>query len=268
MVSELTFGYSPCPNDTFMFNAIAQGTAGMDGYQLKPVLRDVETLNALAMDAVLDISKVSFYAWLKVKENYRLLSRGAAMGFGCGPMLIARRSLTKADISDCRVVLPGRWTTANLLFQLWAPEAQKVLFASYDRIFDTLASDQADCGVIIHESRFTFESAGFKPVVDLGAWWEGKTAMPIPLGGIVAKKCLGDPLIDKIDGAIHSSIAKAKSRPEKTLPYVRRHAQEMEETVLKAHIQTFVNDFSLAMTQKGVQAIETLERMAREAGVL
>jgi 1,4-dihydroxy-6-naphthoate synthase len=268
VVSELTLGYSPCPNDTFMFNAIAQGTTGIDGYRLKPVLHDVETLNGLAMDAVLDISKVSFYAWLKVKENYRLLSSGAAMGFGCGPMLIARRSLTKADIPHCRVVLPGRWTTANLLFQLWAPDAQTVSFTTYDRIFDALAAGQADCGVIIHESRFTFESAGFKPVMDLGAWWEETTALPIPLGGIVAKKRLGGPLIDEIDDAIQTSIEQARSSPEKTLSYVRQHAQELEETVLTAHIRTFVNDFSLTMTPKGARAIETLESMAREAGVL
>ena len=268
MVSELTLGYSPCPNDTFMFNAIAQGTAGIDGCRLKPVLHDVETLNKLAMDGVLDISKVSFYAYLKVKETYRLLSSGAAMGFGCGPVLIARRSLKKVDIPHCRVVLPGRWTTANLLFQLWAPDAQKVSFSTYDRIFEILASDQADCGVIIHESRFTFESAGFKPVVDLGAWWEEKTDLPIPLGGIVAQKRLGDPLIEKIDEAIHSSIQQARLNPEKTQSYVRQHAQELEETVLKAHIQTFVSDFSLSMTNTGLKAIETLEHMARGAGVL
>jgi 1,4-dihydroxy-6-naphthoate synthase len=251
-----------------MFNAIAQGSVGIDGYRFQPVLHDVESLNRLSMEAVLDISKVSFYAYLKVKKAYRLLSSGAAMGFGCGPVLISRRSLNKAEISRCRVVLPGRWTTANLLFRLWAPDARKLSFTTYDRIFDTLASDQADCGVIIHESRFTFESAGFKPVVDLGAWWEEQTALPIPLGGIVAKTRLGTPLIGQVDRALRASIEQARLNPEQTVPYVRQHAQEMEETVLKAHIQTFVNDFSLAITQTGIKAIETLEGMAREAGVL
>jgi 1,4-dihydroxy-6-naphthoate synthase len=268
MVTELTLGYSPCPNDTFMFNAIAQGAVGIHAHRFKPVLHDVETLNKFAMQTVLDISKISFYAYLKVKATYRLLTSGAAMGFGCGPMLIARRPLTRADITHCHVVLPGRWTTANLLFQLWAPTVKTVSYTTYDRIFDMLASGQADCGVIIHESRFTFESAGFKSVVDLGAWWEETTALPIPLGGIIANRELGDPLIEKIDGAVHTSIQQARRTPEETWPYVRQHAQELEAAVLSAHIQTYVNDFSLAMNPTGEKAIDTLERMAVAAGVL
>ncbi|WP_419664039.1 conserved uncharacterized protein, DUF178 [Desulfosarcina variabilis str. Montpellier] len=268
MDRQLTLGYSPCPNDTFMFNAIAHQAVSIPGYRLTPVLHDVQTLNRLSMDAVLDISKVSFYAYLKIKKRYRLLSSGAAMGFGCGPILVARQAMTRDDISRCRVVLPGRWTTASLLFQLWAPVGATVSFTTYDRIFDRLASNQADCGVIIHESRFTFESAGFKPVVDLGAWWEEKTGLPIPLGGIVADRQLGNPLIEKIDETIRASIEYARTHPEKTLPYVRQHAQEMDAAVLTAHIQTFVNDFSLAIPQAGMQAIETLDRMARQAGLL
>lgn len=268
MVKQLTFGYSPCPNDTFMFNAIADGGVGLDGYRLKPELHDVETLNELAMKSALDVSKLSFYAWLKVKDRYRLLSSGAAMGFGCGPVLIARRALDRTEIPRCRVVLPGRWTTANLLFRLWSPDSRMCLFTTYDRIFDTLNEGRADCGVIIHESRFTFEAAGFRPVVDLGAWWEEKTSLPVPLGGIAARNSLGPALIDRIDGAVKVSIRQAMERPEGTLPYVRKHAQEMDEAVLKAHIRTFVNDFSLASTDQSHRAIETLETMARDAGVL
>ena len=268
MDKKLTFGYSPCPNDTFMFNAIAHQAVSIPGYRLMPELHDVQTLNRLSMDAVLGISKLSFYAYLKVKKRYRLLSSGAAMGFGCGPILVARHAMTKGDIAHCRVVLPGRWTTASLLFRLWAPAGAKTAFTTYDRIFDMLSSNQADCGVIIHESRFTFESAGFKPVVDLGAWWEEKTGLPIPLGGIVADRQLGDPLIEKIDDCIYTSIEQARMHPEKTLPYVRQHAQEMDTAVLRAHIQTFVNDFSLAIPQTGMQAIETLEQMARQTGCL
>lgn len=268
MTTDLTIGYTPCPNDTFMFDAVAQGAIGIDGYRLVPVLHDVETLNGLAMEAVLDVSKVSFYAYLKIKANYRLLTSGAAMGFGCGPILIARRPLTRDDIPNCRVVLPGRWTTASLLFQLWSPGGCDISYTPYDRIFDALTSHEADCGVIIHESRFTFESEGFTPVVDLGRWWEAKTALPIPLGAIVAKKQLGAALIEKIDATVHASIQRARLDPQKTLPYVRQHAQELDAAVLTAHIQTFVNDFSLAMPSTGEAAIETLELMAQEAGVL
>ena len=268
MAKELTFGYSPCPNDTYMFNAIAHGAVGVDGYQMQPVLHDIETLNGMAMDAVLDVTKLSFYAWLKTKDRYQLLDSGAAMGFGCGPVLIARTPLTQAEIHRCRVVLPGRWTTAHLLLRLWAPEAHQRFFTPYDRIFDALASGQADCGVIIHESRFTFEAAGFTPVVDLGAWWEEMTGLPIPLGGIAARRSLGKPLIQQIDAAVNTSIRRAMADPDETMPYIRQHAQEMDDTVLQAHIRTFVNDFSLAQTGLGRRAIEKLEAMARDAGAI
>jgi len=166
------------------------------------------------------------------------------------------------------VVLPGRWTTAHLLLRLWAPDADQRIFTTYDRIFETLASGQADCGVIIHESRFTFESAGFTPVMDLGAWWEETTGLPIPLGGIAARRSLGQALIRQIDAAVNTSIRRAMADPDETLPYMRRHAQELDDTVLQAHVRTFVNDFSLAQTDRGRRAIEMLESMAREAGAI
>lgn len=268
MIPPLTLGYSPCPNDTFMFHALAAGTVGVDGYRLTPVLRDVETLNQMACDGVLDVSKLSFYAWLANRERYRLLSSGAAMGFGCGPILVARHPLAPSDIDTCRVVLPGRWTTAHLLFRLWAPHAQQRRFVRYDRIFDWLAAGQADCGVIIHESRFTFAAAGYHKVVDLGAWWEAQTGLPIPLGGIAARRDMGHRLIQRIDAAVKRSIGLAMADPETALPYIRQHAQEIADSVLREHIRTFVNDFSLEITARGRQSIDTLEAMARSAGVL
>lgn len=251
-----------------MFNAIAHGAVGVDGYLMKPVLHDVETLNGMATDAVLDITKLSFYAWLKVKDRYRLLESGAAMGFGCGPVVVARKPLTQSRIRDCRVALPGRWTTAHLLFRLWVPDAHQRFFVPYDRIFDELLSGRADCGVIIHESRFTFEAAGFTPVVDLGAWWEEMTGLPIPLGGIAARKSLGEPLIRQIDAAVNASIRSAMADPDDALPYIRQHAQEMDDTVLQAHIRTFVNNFSLALTSQGHRAIEQLAFLARDTGAI
>ena len=265
---RLTFGYSPCPNDTFMFNAIAQRHVETDGLSIQPELHDVETLNAMAMEESLDISKLSFYAWMAVKERYHLLNSGAAMGFGCGPVLIAREPVKPERIQECRVVLPGRWTTAHLLFRMWAPDADQHIFVRYDRIFDMLASGQADCGVIIHESRFTFEQAGFTTIVDLGAWWEGKTGMPIPLGGIAARKNLGQAIIERIDALIKTSIQQALDHPEMTLPYIREHAQEMDAAVLAAHIQTFVNPFSLDLGAQGQQALDVLETLARTSGAL
>jgi len=268
MAKRLTFGYSPCPNDTFMFNAIAHDAVGVDGYRIQPVLHDVETLNEMAMDGVLDVSKLSFYAWLKARDRYRLLDSGAAMGFGCGPMLVATKPIKPTEIHRSRVVLPGRWTTAHLLFRLWAPTARHRFFTSYDRVFDELIAGRADCGVIIHESRFTFEAAGFTALVDLGTWWEEITGLPIPLGGIAARKSLGMPLIEQINTAIKTSIRRAMADPDEALPYIRRHAQEMDDTVLKAHIRAFVNDFSLTMTSSGRRAIEKLAAMASDAGAI
>ena len=268
MVKELTFGYSPCPNDTFMFNAIAHGTVGIAGIRIEPVLYDVETLNNLAMDAVLDVTKLSFYAWLAVKDSYRLLNSGAALGFGCGPVLVAKQPLTKTQIQHSRVALPGRWTTAHLLFRLWAPDVHQRIFMPYDQIFDALASGQADCGVIIHESRFTFQTAGLSSVVDLGSWWEEQTGLPVPLGGIAASNKLGEVLCEQIDAAINASIRQAMADPPATLSYVRQHAQEMDAAVLQAHVRTFVNDFSLDLNEQGHQAIRTLDIMAKEAGVI
>jgi 1,4-dihydroxy-6-naphthoate synthase len=154
------------------------------------------------------------------------------------------------------------------LFQLWAPRARNRRFVAYDRIFDLLASGQADCGVIIHESRFTFAAAGFQPVVDLGAWWEAETGLPIPLGGIAARRGLGGPLIEQIDAAVKASVRRAMDHPAAALPYIRRHAQEMADAVLQRHIGTFVNDYSLDMGDTGRRSIDALAQMARAAGAL
>jgi 1,4-dihydroxy-6-naphthoate synthase len=179
---RISLGFSPCPNDTFIFNGLVNGSVPLDGHCLEVSLHDVETLNQMAFKEQLDVTKLSFFAWLAVKSNYRLLSCGGALGYGCGPLVIAPRALTLEEMRDCRVVLPGEWTTAHLLFRLWAPLAGQRRFVPYDRIFEMLRSGEADCGVIIHESRFTFEAAGFHAVVDLGAWWEERTGLPIPSG--------------------------------------------------------------------------------------
>jgi 1,4-dihydroxy-6-naphthoate synthase len=224
---NLTLGFSPCPNDTFIFDGLVNGKVPLPGYVLQPVLHDVETLNRMAFDQALDVTKLSFYAWLKVQEHYRLLDSGGALGYGCGPLVIARKSLTREDMAGCRIVLPGQWTTAHLLLQLWAPDARQRRFVPYDRIFAALDAGEADCGVIIHESRFTYQSAGFQAVVDLGAWWEDETGLPITLGCIAAHRRLPDGLAAQLEAKIRESIAAARREPEGALPYIRAHAQEM-----------------------------------------
>jgi 1,4-dihydroxy-6-naphthoate synthase len=182
--------------------------------------------------------------------------------------VIAGRPLSREDMGGCRVVLPGEWTTAHLLFRMWAPHVRHVRFIEYDRIFSALAAGEADCGVIIHESRFTYASAGFQAVIDLGAWWEEQTGMPIPLGCIAAHRRLPAALLEQLEEDIRQSIVLARKDPAAALPYIRSHAQEMSIEVLRQHIDTFVNEFSLDLGYKGRQAVQTLEMRARKAGVL
>ncbi len=265
---QLTLGFSPCPNDTFIFNALVNGTVNIPGFEVRERLHDVETLNQLAFDNVLDVTKLSFFAWLMVQDRYDLLASGGALGFGCGPVVIARKDMTPTDMAHCRIVLPGRWTTAHLLFRLWAPQARQRCFVPYDQIFDTLEAGQADCGVIIHESRFTYQSMGFRAVADLGAWWEEQTGLPIPLGCIAAHKRLGKETATAVETAIRASIDLARRDPAATLPYIRIHAQEMTAEVLDAHIQTFVNEFSLDLGATGRKAVAALAEEARRTGVM
>ena len=264
----LTLGFSPCPNDTYIFNALVHGMVKIPGYDVHEQLHDVETLNRMAFADELDVTKLSFFAWLKVQSRYELISSGGALGFGCGPVVIARKAMDPGELSDCRVVLPGEWTTAHLLFRLWAPQAGRRIFAPYDRIFETIENGEADCGVIIHESRFTFREMGFVQIMDLGAWWEEQTGLPIPLGGIGVHKRLGRDTVLAVESAIRRSITLARQDPAATLPYIRRHAQEMTAEVLEAHIQTFVNEFSVDLGPLGREAVRGLEEKARRGGVI
>ena len=266
--TPLSLGFSPCPNDTFIFNALVNGTVKIAGVEVREQLHDVETLNQMAFDNVLDVTKLSFFAWLMVRDQYDLLASGGALGFGCGPVVIARKGMTRDDMGDARIVLPGQWTTAHLLFRLWAPQANRRSFVPYDQIFQNLADGRADCGVIIHESRFTFRERGFVPVTDLGAWWEEQTGLPIPLGCIAAHKRIGKESAAATEAAIRASIALARQDPAATLPYIRAHSQEITAEVLEAHIQTFVNEFSLDLGAAGREAVAALAEKARRIGVI
>ncbi len=264
----LTLGFSPCPNDTFIFNALVNGTVEIPGYEIREALYDVETLNQMAFQNKLDVTKLSFFAWLMVRDHYHLLSSGGALGFGCGPVVIARNKMSLADMAGCRIVLPGEWTTAHLLLRLWAPQAKQRFFAPYDQIFDILSTGRADCGVLIHESRFTFQQKGFDLVADLGAWWEEETGLPIPLGCIAANKRIGKEPAAAMESAIRQSVTLARQTPRATLSYIRSHARELTDEVLTAHIHTFVNEFSIDLGSVGRSAVAALDKKARQTGVI
>ncbi len=265
---NLSMAYSPCPNDTSMFHPIATGHASKSGYDVSVHLHDIETLNRLALASTYDITKISFHTYLLVRQHYQLLNTGAALGFGCGPLLVARTPMSPAEVAHSRIAIPGELTTAHLLLRLWAPEAKQKIFAPYDRIMDLLRTGEADCGILIHESRFVFQQAGLTCITDLGQWWEQTTGHPIPLGCIVARKNLGPAVISEFENLLRQGIIHSRKHPEDSANYVRENAQEIDETVMKKHVSMFVTDFSVDLGETGHAAIAVLESMARKAGVI
>jgi 1,4-dihydroxy-6-naphthoate synthase len=264
----LTIAYSPCPNDTFMFHDLAAGRLRLPGHDLQVHLHDVETLNHLALDGVYDVTKVSMAAWLKVREEYELLNVGAAVAWGAGPLLVAKKELSRADLPHCRVAVPGELTTAHVLLRLFFPELTDRVFVPYDQVMPLVVSGDVDCGVLIHEGRFVYQQHGLRLLADLGQWWEQETKLPIPLGGIVARRRLGEPTLRQFEALLRQAIENSLAHPEETRDYVRRHAQELDATTLDKHVKMFVNEFSLDLGETGRAAVTRLEELAARAGLL
>jgi 1,4-dihydroxy-6-naphthoate synthase len=251
-----------------MLHALSTGLVSRPGWQLNTSLYDVEQLNQLARDQVYDISKLSFHGWLQVRSSYRLLHTGAALGYGCGPLLVAKQQYTRDQVADLRVALPGQLTTAHLLFRLWQPAAKQRVFTPYDQVLGMIERGKVDCGVVIHEGRFTYQQRRLCCLADLGEWWQQAAGLPIPLGCFAARRSLPDQLVAEVEACMAESIAHARSNPTAPLAYMRRHAQELDDTVITQHVETFVNDFSLNLGEQGLAAVDKLEEMARVAGVI
>jgi len=264
----LSLGFSPCPNDTFIFHALVHGIVRADGLDFAPRLEDVETLNRLAEEAVLDVTKISYGAIPHLVRDYVLLRSGGALGRGCGPLVVARKPIDPADLPAQRIAIPGRNTTANLLLRLFAPGAPAGEERVYSDIMPAVARGEVDAGLIIHESRFTYADHGLVKVVDLGEWWEKETGLPIPLGGILARRDLGEETIRAIDEALRRSVEHAFADPAASRPYVRAHAQELDDTVTQQHIDLYVNQFSVDLGAEGERAIQELFARARRAGII
>jgi 1,4-dihydroxy-6-naphthoate synthase len=264
----LSLGYSPCPNDTFIFHALVHGLAGQLGLELaEPVLADVESLNEWALAGRLDVTKISCHALGYVLREYRLLGAGAALGRGCGPLLVAASPLDLDELALKPIAIPGRLTTAALLMRLFAPGCKELVPMRFDLIMPAVASGQVAAGVIIHESRFTYRQHGLLCLRDLGDWWEEASGNPIPLGCIVARRSLGEARLAAIEEGIRRSVERAFAEPELCRPYVKRHAQELEEKVIDSHIGLYVNDFSIDLGAEGREAIEILLKRGRSVGV-
>lgn len=268
MSRTLTLGYSPCPNDTFIFYALTQGRISLADLRFSERLEDVETLNRLAFAAQLDLTKTSYHALGHLRRDYALLRSGGALGRGCGPLVVSRTPCTMADLRGKRIAIPGRYTTANLLLQLRDSGFENQLVLPFHQIMPAIISGECAAGVIIHESRFTFRQHGLMQVEDLGAWWEAETGLPIPLGGILARRSLGAALIARIDEGLRASIDYAFSHPVEPRDYIKAHAQELDDKVIDQHIDLYVNDFSRNLGSEGERAIATLFSRAEERDLI
>src|SRR5579872_2029451 len=237
---RFSLGFSPCPNDTFIFDALVNKKIDTDGIAFDVLLEDVQTLNQWAMQGRLDISKISYGVLPLVLARYQLLDAGGALGKGVGPLLISRKSIPPVEVSSCSIAIPGEQTTANLLFSLAFPEAARKQFMLFSGIEDAVLSGAADCGVIIHENRFTYQQKGLVRLMDLGEFWEKETGVPIPLGGIVMKREQDKTLLARIDRLIRKSLEYAFARYPELSEFVKNHAQEMEEQVMRQHIDLYV----------------------------
>ncbi len=265
---HLSLGYSPCPNDTFIFYGLIHGKVPCPEVEFIERLEDVETLNQLALRGQLDLTKISYHALGHLRDDYVLLHSGGALGRGCGPLLIATEKTSMAKLRGKKIAVPGQLTTANLLLQLYSDGYENVLILPFDQIMAAVQQGRADAGVIIHESRFTYRQYGLKQVLDLGQWWEEESGYPIPLGGILAKRTLGAPLIKKIDAALRQSIEYAYAHPEEPRSYIKQHAQELDNGVINNHIELYVNNFSVDLGDEGIQAVHSLLSRAEERGII
>ena len=264
----LTLGFSPCPNDTFIFDAMVHGKIDTEGLKFRYILADVEELNQKAFRGELDITKLSFHAFLHLADKYVLLQSGAALGSNAGPLLISRIPLTLADLTGKLIGIPGKNTTANLLLSLAAPQLTNKVEMLFSDIEKAIADGRIAAGLIIHESRFTYQQKGLFKVADLGEFWERKTQSPIPLGGIVARRNFPFETIQKIDRVLKKSVEFAFAFPESSMPFTKANAQEMDEDVMRKHIKLYVNDFSIQLGPAGRKAVMLLFGEAINAGLI
>lgn len=264
---KLTLGFSPCPNDTFIFEAMVHGRIDTEGLEFDWFLADVEELNRKAVEGSVDITKMSFHAYARTAEKYLILDSGSALGRSNGPLVVSKRDLRPEELDDAMIAIPGRLTTANLLFSIFWPKATRKREYLFSDIPDAVLSGEADAGLIIHETRFTYRAMGLSMVADTGAMWEEMTGLPVPLGCIVVNRNISQATAEKVDRAIRRSIEYARNSPGESVEFIRKYARETEADVTREHITLYVNDFSLSLGGEGRSAIERLFAEARERGV-
>jgi 1,4-dihydroxy-6-naphthoate synthase len=261
---NFSLGFSPCPNDCFIFDALVHKKIDTQGIDFTVVMEDVEALNNRAFKQELDITKLSYHAFLYLTEHYALLNSGSALGFNCGPLLVKDANTSIVNLDNASIAIPGKYTTANFLLSLAFPNALHKKETLFSDIEEAVLSHKVDAGLLIHENRFTYQQKGLEKIIDLGEFWEGLIHAPIPLGGIVVKRSIDTKLQKTVDSLIRQSVEFAFANPESCMHYVKQHAQEMDEAVMKKHIALYVNDFSIDLGKTGREAVALLFNKAIE----
>lgn len=256
MNMNFTLGFSPCPNDTFIFEALVNKKIDTGDFNFNVRLEDVETLNNLAREEVLDFTKISYGVLPLVIKNYIVMNSGSALGKGVGPLLISKKPVDFNEVEKFTIAIPGENTTAHLLFSLAFPNAKNKVFKRYDEIEKSVLASKSVLGVIIHENRFTYMEKGLHKIVDLGNFWEEKTSLPIPLGGIVGRRNIRENILMKVDALIKESMEYAFENYPLVSDYVKQHSQEMDPVVMKKHIDLYVNQYSINLGKEGRNAIQ------------
>jgi 1,4-dihydroxy-6-naphthoate synthase len=265
---KLSLGFSSCPNDTFMFEAMVNKRIQPKGYEFDLLLADVEELNKKAMNAELDITKISIAAYPHFASSYQLLSAGGAIGTGNGPVLVSKKKLYTDELQNLLIAIPGIHTTARLLMSIIYPEAKNLKEYLFSDIEEAVLSGETDAGVIIHENRFTYQDKGLRKIADLGEEWEKLNHLPLPLGGIVIKRNLSSVVKSEFNKLLTDSIRFALEKPLLSLPFIKNYAQNLEESIIFQHIRLFVNDYSIQMGEEGKEAIQALFKKGFDVGSL
>lgn len=266
----LSLGFSPCPNDCFMFDAIVNERIDLEGLDFSIRMADVEALNTSAFAGDADVTKLSYHAYAYCTADYVLLAAGSALGRNCGPLLISRRQISPDEVAagQLRIAIPGQYTTANFLLGLAFPKARDRTALLFSEIEGALLDGRYDAGLIIHENRFTYQAKGLKKIIDLGEFWERETGTPIPLGGIVIKRSLPDDTKRTVSRVLRRSVEYAFAHRQASLPFVREHAQEMSDDVMYRHIDLYVNEYSVDLGEEGRRAVKTLFDKANALGLV
>lgn len=265
---KIQLAFSPCPNDTFMFDAMIHGKIDTEGLEFNYELLDIETLNKKALQGVFDVSKISFFAFTSVAEQYQLLISGSALGNNCGPLLISKKEIKLSDLKNKIIAIPGKNTTAHFLFSTAFPEAKHKRELIFSAIEQAVLDETVDAGVIIHESRFTYQYKGLIKLIDLGEYWEKSTGFPIPLGGIVVRRSLHNDLKQKINRVLRKSVEYALNNPQEVSDFIKKNAQEMDERIIQQHIHLYVNSYSVDLGEKGKQAVYKMFESAFENKII